>query len=48
MHWTVRVGSKDLEQYPIGLTIEKMVTDSSLVEKINVQVGQPKTSGVVI
>ena len=48
VHWMGRVGSKDLEQNPIGLRTEKMVTVLSLVEKINVRVGQPKMSGVVV
>ena len=43
-----RVGSKDLEQNPIGLRTEKIIAELSLVEKINVRVGQPKTSGVVV
>ena len=48
VHWTGRVGSRDLEQNPIRLRTEKMVTVLSLVEKINVRVVQPKTSGVVV
>ena len=48
VHWMGRVGSKDLEQNPIGVRTEKIVTELSLVEEINVRVGQPKTSGVVI
>ena len=48
VHWMGWVGLKDLEQNLIGLRTEKMVTKLSLVEKINVRVGQPKTSGVVV
>ena len=48
VHWTSLVGSRDLEQNPIGLRTEKIVTELSLVEKKNIRVGQPKISGVVI
>ena len=48
MDGTGRFGSKDLEKNPIRFRTKKMVTKLSLVEKINVQVGQSKTSGVVV
>ena len=48
VHWTGWVGSKDLEQNPIGFTTKKIVTQLSLVEKKNIRVGQSKTSGVVV
>ena len=48
VHWMGWVGLKDLEHNLIGLRMEKMVTELSLVEKINIRVGQPKTSGVVV
>ena len=48
VHWMGRVGSKDLEQNPIGLRTEKIVTELSLVEKKNIWVGQLKTLDVVV
>ena len=48
VHWTGWVESKDSERNPIGFRIKKMVTKLSLVENKNIQVGQPKTSGVVV
>ena len=48
MHWMGRVRSKDLEQNPIGLRTEKIVTELSLVEKKNIRVGKSKTLDVVV
>ena len=48
VQWMGWVGLKDLENNPIGFIMKKMVTELSLVEKINIRVRQPKTSGVVI